>query len=312
MDDGSDSEQEQEEDLVNLEEVKAILGISDLGEVIRDAGVRILLMGGNPGQLSELAQQVGEHYSVRHFSSSDIILDEIEAESTVGKSMQKAFHALQDVDDDIVVPLMADKIFNRATHQPSDSSRPETFVLTGFPRNAAQATRFQNIWTDIRETTNNAAREERGAGDSDAQDPLQGNSLDFVVHVLFDTRALEEKHLDRYGNLAVHFRYNEHCKFIEVPLALMDAAQQGVGGGGPGWEERARTKMQEEKNKNEQGEQKHQATKPQPKTTLLEATTRLIDAAWLVLALEHTEAGSHLARGLRSSLRLSANTTDKK
>eukprot|EP00013_Stygamoeba_regulata_P025603 CAMPEP_0177666938 /NCGR_PEP_ID=MMETSP0447-20121125/21849_1 /TAXON_ID=0 /ORGANISM="Stygamoeba regulata, Strain BSH-02190019" /LENGTH=247 /DNA_ID=CAMNT_0019173121 /DNA_START=454 /DNA_END=1197 /DNA_ORIENTATION=+ len=103
---------------------------------------RMLFLGPPGAGKGTYARIVNSMFNIPQVNAGDIVRDHIRSGSDIGKKMKSYNDRGELVPDDILMPLMEERIFGSP-----DTHFGKSFLLDGFPRNLAQAELLQD-WFD--------------------------------------------------------------------------------------------------------------------------------------------------------------------
>lgn len=101
------------------------------GSVGPDSQVRLLLIGPPGAGKGTQGQRVAEHYNVEHIAAGDLLREEVEAGSEIGRRASAAMQRGELVPDELVFELVMPRMIA--------AGRANGYVLDGFPRSVGQA-----------------------------------------------------------------------------------------------------------------------------------------------------------------------------
>jgi adenylate kinase len=101
------------------------------GSVGPDSQVRLLLIGPPGAGKGTQGQRVAEHYNVEHIAAGDLLREEVEAGSVIGRRASAAMQRGELVPDELVFELVMPRMIA--------AGRANGYVLDGFPRSVVQA-----------------------------------------------------------------------------------------------------------------------------------------------------------------------------
>ncbi|MGI8628220.1 MAG: adenylate kinase [Geodermatophilaceae bacterium] len=101
------------------------------GSVGPDSQVRLLLIGPPGAGKGTQGRRLAEHYNVEHIAAGDLLREEVEAGSEMGRRASAAMQRGELVPDELVFELVMPRMIA--------AGRANGYVLDGFPRSVGQA-----------------------------------------------------------------------------------------------------------------------------------------------------------------------------
>ena len=139
--------------------------------------MRLILLGPPGAGKGTQAQLLMKRYGIPQLSTGDMLRASVKAGTSLGVEVKSIMESGALVPDDLIVRLISDRL--------CDSDCLNGFILDGFPRTEAQATSLDQMLSD------------------------RGISLDCVVSITVDQRALVDRIVGRFTCKSCGIGYHE-------------------------------------------------------------------------------------------------------
>jgi adenylate kinase len=104
-------------------------------------GLNVLLLGPQGAGKGTQAKRISEEYGIPHIASGEILREEMNAGTELGRRVKDVYDRGDLVSDDLMIELIRNRL-----EQPDTESG---FVLDGFPRTIVQAEALDSLFSDI-------------------------------------------------------------------------------------------------------------------------------------------------------------------
>jgi adenylate kinase len=182
-------------------------------------GLNVLLLGPQGAGKGTQAQRISAEYGIPHIASGEILREEMETGTDLGRNVKETIERGDLVSDDVMIELIRNRL-----EQPDTEAG---FVLDGFPRTTVQAEALDSMFADIGRNFSVAFAlqipdevaferlRSRGRGD-DTDEAIQ-RRLDNYHR---ETEPLIEYYRTRGNLVPIHGDRSENEVFAEIQRAL--------------------------------------------------------------------------------------------